>query len=68
MSIEYLHSSVGSNGSHDEEKLNAFLEDVLGSGIVADGMVASELSRMLHIWGLRERFVEALTSEGYTYM
>lgn len=62
-----LIETSGSNGTHDEEKLNTFLEEVLGSGIVADGTVASEPSRMLQIWGLRERIAEALTREGYTY-
>lgn len=62
-----LIETSGSNGTHDEEKLNIFLEDVLGSGIVDDGTVASEPSRMLHIWGLRERIAEALHHEGYTY-
>lgn len=63
----YLFIFPGSNGTHDEEKLNNFLEEVLGSGIVADGTVASEPSRMLHIWELRERIAEALIREGYTF-
>ncbi|XP_050723483.1 D-2-hydroxyglutarate dehydrogenase, mitochondrial-like [Eriocheir sinensis] len=62
-----LIETSGSNGTHDEEKLNNFLENVLGSGTVSDGTVASEPSRMLHIWALRERIAEALTREGYTY-
>lgn len=63
----FLRSSTGSNGSHDEEKLSNFLEDVLGLGIVSDGTVASEPSRMLQIWGLRERLAEALMHDGYVY-
>ncbi|XP_050723158.1 D-2-hydroxyglutarate dehydrogenase, mitochondrial-like isoform X2 [Eriocheir sinensis] len=63
-----LIETSGSDGTHDEEKLNTFLEDALGSGIVADGTVASESSRMLHIWGLRERIPEALRCDGYFYL
>ncbi|XP_045129856.1 D-2-hydroxyglutarate dehydrogenase, mitochondrial-like isoform X2 [Portunus trituberculatus] len=62
-----LIETSGSNRTHDEEKLNIFLEDVLGSGVVDDGIVAFEPSRMLHIWGLRERIAEALHHEGYVY-
>jgi len=37
----------GSNGSHDQEKLTAFLEDVMETGTVADGTVASDTHQML---------------------
>lgn len=36
----------GSNAAHDEEKLNAFLESAMGEGIVSDGTVTNEPSRM----------------------
>ncbi|KAG8287826.1 D-2-hydroxyglutarate dehydrogenase, mitochondrial, partial [Homalodisca vitripennis] len=36
----------GSNASHDEEKLNAFLESAMGEGIVSDGTYTNEPSRM----------------------
>lgn len=41
-----LIETSGSNGTHDEEKLTSFLEGLMGSGIVHDGTVASEPSRM----------------------
>ncbi|KAK7079825.1 D-2-hydroxyglutarate dehydrogenase, mitochondrial [Halocaridina rubra] len=62
-----LIETSGSNSSHDEEKLSSFLDYALGSGIVTDGTVATEPSRMQHIWSLRERIAEALVKDGYTY-
>lgn len=32
----------GSNGKHDEEKLNMFLEEIMGDGTIQDGTVTSE--------------------------
>uniref|UniRef100_A0A1B6H1T9 D-2-hydroxyglutarate dehydrogenase, mitochondrial n=1 Tax=Cuerna arida TaxID=1464854 RepID=A0A1B6H1T9_9HEMI len=57
----------GSNASHDEEKLNAFLESAMGEGIVSDGTYTNEPSRMQNIWQLRERIAEALLRNGFVY-
>nr|XP_027232605.1 D-2-hydroxyglutarate dehydrogenase, mitochondrial-like isoform X2 [Penaeus vannamei] len=62
-----LIETSGSNGDHDEEKLNTFLEYVMTSGQVTDGTVATEPSRIQHIWSLRERIAESLIADGYTY-
>lgn len=35
-----LIETSGSNSSHDEEKLNSFLEQAMTSGLVTDGTVA----------------------------
>lgn len=67
---EYLSSFcnlLGSNATHDEEKLNTFLESTMNSGLINDGTVASEPSKMLDIWALRERIAEALLHDGYVY-
>lgn len=37
------------------------------SGQVTDGTVATEPSRIQHIWSLRERIAESLIADGYTY-
>lgn len=66
-SLNVLFIVLGSNGDHDEEKLNNFLESTLGSGLVLDGTVATEPSKMATIWALRERIAEALMHDGYTY-
>jgi FAD/FMN-containing dehydrogenase len=41
-----LIETSGSNGTHDEEKLTSFLESLMASGVVRDGTVASEPSRI----------------------
>lgn len=40
-----LIETSGSNSAHDEEKLNAFLEDIMGDGTVLDGTVTNEPGR-----------------------
>ncbi|CAG2063435.1 unnamed protein product, partial [Timema podura] len=41
-----LIETAGSNGKHDEEKLTHFLEQSMADGIVQDGTVATEPSRI----------------------
>lgn len=41
-----LIETSGSDETHDEEKLNRFLEKSVSSGVVLDGAVTNELSRM----------------------
>ncbi|XP_068880824.1 D-2-hydroxyglutarate dehydrogenase, mitochondrial isoform X2 [Aphelocoma coerulescens] len=62
-----LIETSGSNSTHDEEKLNNFLEQAMASGLVTDGTVATDGKKIKMLWGLRERITEALTHEGYVY-
>ncbi|NWI34335.1 D2HDH protein, partial [Sula dactylatra] len=76
-----LIETSGSNTTHDEEKLNNFLEQAMTSGLVADGTVATDDKKikargtwfiwisLIHqmLWSLRERITEALTHDGYVY-
>jgi FAD/FMN-containing dehydrogenase len=62
-----LIETSGSNGTHDEEKLTDFLERSLASGVVCDGTVASEPSRIKLMWKLREGITEGLLHDGYVY-
>ncbi|NWY58692.1 D2HDH protein, partial [Chionis minor] len=74
-----LIETSGSNSTHDEEKLNNFLEQAMTSGLVTDGTVATDdkkikATRFIWIslipqmlWSLRERITEALTHDGYVY-
>ncbi|KAM4895095.1 D-2-hydroxyglutarate dehydrogenase, mitochondrial [Sylvia borin] len=62
-----LIETSGSNSSHDEEKLNNFLEQAMASGLVTDGTVATDDKKIKGLWSLRERITEALTHEGYVY-
>lgn len=55
----------GSNSSHDEEKLNKFLENVMEDQIVLDGTVSTEPEKMRQMWQLRERIAEALLHDGF---
>ena len=41
-----LLESSGSDGTHDEEKMNRFLEDMMNRGYVLDGTVASEPTKI----------------------
>lgn len=41
-----LIETAGSNASHDEEKLNIFLNDAINSGKAADGVLATEPSKI----------------------
>jgi len=62
-----LIETSGSNGTHDEEKLTNFLESSMASGVVCDGTVASEPSRIKLMWKLREGITEGLLHDGYVY-
>ncbi|KAM4869221.1 D-2-hydroxyglutarate dehydrogenase, mitochondrial isoform X2 [Urocitellus parryii] len=62
-----LVETSGSSTGHDAEKLGCFLEQVLGSGLVTDGTVATDESKAQALWALRERITEALSRDGYVY-
>lgn len=66
-SFYMLMETAGSNASHDEEKLNAFLEKAINQGIVENGTVATEPSKVKKIWELRERIAEGVMQDGYTF-
>ncbi|KAH8430750.1 FAD-binding oxidoreductase [Aspergillus melleus] len=57
----------GSNPDHDMEKLETFLESVMGEGIVADGVLAQDETQFQSIWRWREGITEALSHLGGTY-
>ncbi|XP_029789345.1 D-2-hydroxyglutarate dehydrogenase, mitochondrial isoform X2 [Suricata suricatta] len=62
-----LIETSGSRAGHDAEKLNDFLEQVLRSGLVTDGTVATDHMKVKALWALRERISEALSRDGYVY-
>ncbi|XP_053758454.1 D-2-hydroxyglutarate dehydrogenase, mitochondrial isoform X2 [Panthera pardus] len=62
-----LIETSGSRAGHDAEKLNDFLEQVLSSGLVTDGTVATDHLKVKALWALRERISEALSRDGYVY-
>ncbi|KAK4106831.1 hypothetical protein N658DRAFT_32229 [Parathielavia hyrcaniae] len=62
-----LIETSGSNADHDSEKLQAFLEDVLEKGVVADGTLAQDETQIKTLWAWREGITEALSHLGGTY-
>ncbi|KAF9886760.1 hypothetical protein FE257_011137 [Aspergillus nanangensis] len=62
-----LVETSGSNAEHDMEKLETFLEHIMGEGIVADGVLAQDETQFQSIWRWREGITEALSHLGGTY-
>ncbi|RMZ83996.1 hypothetical protein DV737_g1389, partial [Chaetothyriales sp. CBS 132003] len=57
----------GSNTEHDSEKLEQFLEHVLGQEIVSDGVLAENETQLKALWSWREGITEAIGHLGATY-
>lgn len=62
-----LVETSGSNTDHDSEKLNTFLEHVMGEEIVADGVVAENETQLQSLWACREGVSEASQHFGGVY-
>lgn len=62
-----LIETSGSNGEHDNEKLESFLEHVMGEEIVSDGVVAQDDTQIAELWSWREGITEAIGHNGGTY-
>ncbi|KAK4621425.1 D-2-hydroxyglutarate--pyruvate transhydrogenase DLD2 [Fulvia fulva] len=62
-----LVETSGSNTDHDSEKLNAFLEHVMGEGIVEDGVVAENETQLQNLWMNREGISESSQHFGGVY-
>ncbi len=62
-----LIETSGSNSEHDTQKLEAFLEDVMGKEIVADGVVAQDETQIKALWKWREAIPECLGHWGGVY-
>ncbi|XP_011151201.1 D-2-hydroxyglutarate dehydrogenase, mitochondrial isoform X2 [Harpegnathos saltator] len=57
----------GSHSAHDEEKLSLFVEKALNQGIIEDGTLANETTKVNHIWAMRERISEGVLRDGYVF-
>ena len=62
-----LVETHGSNETHDQEKMESFLESLLSSGVVADGVLAQDESQRQEFWNLRESLNPTFTKLGYGY-
>ncbi|KAG0224634.1 hypothetical protein BGX31_007917 [Mortierella sp. GBA43] len=62
-----LVETSGSNKSHDDEKLNGFLEGLLSDEVVQDGVVAQDNTQIHNLWAIREGIPEACSKAGAVY-
>ncbi|KAH7396117.1 D-lactate dehydrogenase-like protein 2 [Pyrenochaeta sp. MPI-SDFR-AT-0127] len=62
-----LIETSGSNTDHDGEKLQAFLEHVMESEIVSDGVLAQDQTQIQELWSWREGITECLGHDGGVY-
>lgn len=62
-----LVETSGSNGDHDYEKLETFLEGVMGKDIVADGVLAQDETQARALWSWREGITECMGHWGGVY-
>ena len=59
--------TAGSSISHDQDKLQKFLEYVLSENIVSNGVVAADIQQAKHLWRLREDVSVAITKRGHVF-
>ena len=62
-----LIETSGSNSDHDSEKLEQFLETVMGEEIVSDGVLAQDETQIQSLWSWREGIPECLGHWGGVY-
>ena len=62
-----LIETSGSNGDHDSEKLEKFLEHVMEEGVVLDGVLAQDETQAKTLWSWREGIAEVLGHYGGVY-
>lgn len=62
-----LIETAGSNMTHDEEKLNSFVEKAFADNIVQDGTLSTEPAKIQKIWALREGISEGVLRDGYVF-
>ena len=62
-----LIETSGSNKSHDDAKLEQFLEGTMESGLVVDGTIAQDETELLNLWKWRELIPEACAAPGGVY-
>ncbi|KAG9304945.1 hypothetical protein G9A89_003114 [Geosiphon pyriformis] len=62
-----LIETSGSNKEHDDEKLEQFLEKLLNTEVVQDGVIAQDISQIKSLWAFREGIPEACSKAGAVY-
>ena len=62
-----LIETHGSNQEHDMSKMEAFLEQTMAQDVVADGVLAQDLTQLYEMWEVRESCNPIVASQGYVY-
>ncbi|KAJ2450675.1 D-lactate ferricytochrome c oxidoreductase [Coemansia sp. RSA 2336] len=62
-----LVETSGSSKAHDDEKLEALLEELLETAVVEDGALAQDDAQIRKMWTMREGIPESLGKTGATY-
>jgi FAD/FMN-containing dehydrogenase len=62
-----LIETSGSNPDHDGEKLEKFLEHVMETEVVQDGILAQDQTQIQELWSWREGITECLGHDGGVY-
>ncbi|KAG8080945.1 hypothetical protein GUJ93_ZPchr0007g5403 [Zizania palustris] len=66
-SFYVLIETTGSDESYDKAKLEAFLLRSMEDGLVADGVIAQDISQASNFWRVREGISEASVKVGAVY-
>ncbi|RXK40578.1 D-lactate dehydrogenase [Tremella mesenterica] len=62
-----LIETGGSNAEHDEGKMTALLEHLMGNEMVLDGVLAQDETQIKELWSLREGITESIGKLGKVY-
>ncbi|KAK9238161.1 hypothetical protein V1525DRAFT_401722 [Lipomyces kononenkoae] len=62
-----LVETSGSNRAHDEEKLQTYLEGLMESDVISDGVLAQGETQLKNLWTWREGIPESLGKSGGVY-
>ncbi|KAK9249312.1 hypothetical protein V1506DRAFT_525557 [Lipomyces tetrasporus] len=62
-----LVETSGSNLAHDEEKLQTYLEGLMESDVISDGVLAQDETQAKNLWTWREGIPETLGKSGGVY-
>ena len=62
-----LVETQGSNNSHDQEKMESFLQRCMEDGNVIDGVLAQDIKQQSNMWEIRESCNPIIKSKGYNY-
>ena len=62
-----LLETHGSNGEHDKAKVDQFLESLMESGRITDGVVSQDETQAKSLWFIRESVPESISKSGKVY-